>query len=231
VSLPVPTSGLVVCPAESSSFGPDNVWNYEVGEKAKFLDDRLVVNSDIYFIRWGQIQQNITLACGYTYTTNAGIAHSYGPELELNARLLPGLTLTANGAWTHSTITSANPATGIPDGTPVLNIPKETGDLALVYDRHLWSDVNWTTRLSDSYVGTTHDIAFAPTILPPYMLVAARSGFKWDGYNISVFGDNLGNKHAELTTNNTAFTWNSPTITRVTTNQPRTIGVDLQYQF
>jgi hypothetical protein len=41
----------------------------------------------------------------------------------------------------------------------------------------------------------------------------------------------LTNKIAELTINNTNFAWQQPTITRVSTNQPRTVGIDLQYKF
>jgi hypothetical protein len=35
---------------------------------------------------------------------------------------------------------------------------------------------------------------------------------------------NLTNKIAVLTINNTVFAWQQPTITRVSTNQPRTLG-------
>ena len=50
----------------------------------------------------------------------------------------------------------------------------------------------------------------------------------WAAYLV---GTNLTNKVAALTIDNTTFAWQQPTITRVSTNQPRTIGVDLQYKF
>jgi len=36
---------------------------------------------------------------------------------------------------------------------------------------------------------------------------------------------------AALTIDNTIFAWQQPTITRVSTNQPRTLGVDFTYKF
>jgi len=231
VTLPVPTTGAVICPAESPTYQPDSVWNYEVGEKARVMDNRFVINSDVYFIRWSQIQQNITLPCGYTYTTNAGTAESYGPEVELIAKLTSELSLNLNGAVTHATITDANPSTGIQDGTRVLNIPKATASLILTYDHQVTASLDSVTRLMDSYVGSAADIAFYPTTLPSYDLVNFRTGIvspKWSTY---LFVDNVTDKHAELTANNSSFSWNTPAVTRITTNLPRTVGVDLQYKF
>jgi iron complex outermembrane receptor protein len=231
VSLPVPTAGLTVCPNVPLTYGPDSVWNYEVGEKARFLDNRLVINSDVYYIKWSQIQQIIELSCGYPYTANAGNASSYGPELEVTGKITSHLTVTATGAWTHSTIVHANPSTGIQDGTRVLNIPKETASLALNYDRPVLGNSHWISRLTGSFVGSEADIAFAPITLPSYTLIDLRSGIDRGVWSAYLFVDNLTDKHAALTVNNTSFAWQSPSITRVTTNQPRTVGVDLQYRF
>ena len=50
----------------------------------------------------------------------------------------------------------------------------------------------------------------------------------WGAY---LYGTNLTNKEAALTINNTVFAWQTYAITRVSTNQPRTIGLDFQYKF
>jgi len=36
---------------------------------------------------------------------------------------------------------------------------------------------------------------------------------------------------AALTINNTVFAWQQPTITRVSTNQPRTVGLEFTFGF
>jgi hypothetical protein len=46
-----------------------------------------------------------------------------------------------------------------------------------------------------------------------------------------LFADNLTDKRAQLGINTTGFSYTIPSLIRVATNQPRTIGVDLKYQF
>jgi outer membrane receptor protein involved in Fe transport len=43
--------------------------------------------------------------------------------------------------------------------------------------------------------------------------------------------DNLTNKVALTTANNTSFQFNIPQVVRYTTNQPRTVGMQLNYKF
>jgi iron complex outermembrane receptor protein len=80
-------------------------------------------------------------------------------------------------------------------------------------------------------VGSTADIAFVPQVLPSRNLIDLRTGLLFGRWATYLFVDNLTNKHAALTINNTSFAWQSPSITRVTTNLPRTIGLDVQYHY
>jgi outer membrane receptor protein involved in Fe transport len=54
------------------------------------------------------VQQVITLPCGYQYYNNAGDGRSFGPELEINAKLIDNWTLSVSGSYTDSKITSPN---------------------------------------------------------------------------------------------------------------------------
>jgi iron complex outermembrane recepter protein len=110
---PIPTSGALgtQCLTNLEAIGltsaplgfkPDKVWSYEVGEKFRDSEGRLTVNSAAYFENWQHIQQNIPLECGFPFTGNAGDAHIYGAELEVNALLLPGLVASASGSWNHA---------------------------------------------------------------------------------------------------------------------------------
>jgi iron complex outermembrane recepter protein len=105
--LPPPTS-YPFCQLGALSFAPDSVWNYELGEKARFFDSWLTINSDVYYIKWNDIQQVITLPCGYQYYNNAGNGRSFGPELEINAKLAEDWTAALSGAWTDAKLTSPN---------------------------------------------------------------------------------------------------------------------------
>jgi iron complex outermembrane receptor protein len=216
------------------SYTPDSVLSFEVGEKAKFADRRITVNADIYYIKWSHIQQVLSLTCGYPYNTNAGNARSYGPEVEVSAQIVKGLTLDLSGAYNTAEINDPAPnaiASGIAPGTRVLSVPLYTAVAGVNFQPAITDSMNGLLSLSSSLVGPVRDQAAAPRILPRYDLIDARAGVSSGPWAAYVFGTNLTNRVAQLTVNNTVFAWQTYAITRVSTNQPRTIGLDFQYKF
>jgi iron complex outermembrane receptor protein len=229
----IPSSICIISP---ETYGSDNTWNYEVGEKARMLDNRLVLNADIFYIKWKQVQQIVNQPCGYPLTVNAGDAESYGPEIELSALLTPQLTLTFSGTYTHSALTSVNPAVTAVDpslasGLPILNVPKYTETTSLTYMTPVSDTYKFMARANNSYVGESTDIEYTYATLPAYDLVGLRFGLVSDKLSGYIFSDNLTNKRAELGINTTGFSWTIPSLERVVTNQPRTIGIDVKYSF
>jgi outer membrane receptor protein involved in Fe transport len=240
------------CPSgATTSFGSDSVWNYEIGEKARFLDRRLTVNADVYYIRWSGIQQALLLSCGYQYQANAGVGRSFGPELEINFKLTDNWLMSASGSYTDAKVTQPNAqflsfltgAALTPNGTPycastqgctapILNVPKESANLALVYTQALFKDYQFTARVSDSFTGSSYDEAFFYAIrLPSYSIANGRVGISNEHVSGYFYVDNLTNKVAELTANNTSFQFNIPGLIRYSTNQPRTFGTQISYKF
>lgn len=224
------------CSLTTETYGPDSLWNYEVGEKAKLLDNRLIVNADVYYIRWSQVQQSVNQPCGYPLSENAGIAASYGPELEVTATLTPELTLAVSATYTHATLTSVNTSLEQADsfftpGLGLLNVPKYTETTSLTYTKPINDKLKFTARVNNSYVGQATDIDFTYGTLPSYDLVGLRFGLIGERLSGFLFGDNLTDKRAQLGINTTGFSYTIPSLIRVATNQPRTIGVDLKYRF
>ena len=220
--------------AAQPNYTPDSVWSFELGEKARFADRRITVNADIYYIKWTDIQQVLSLTCGYPYNTNAGNAKTYGPELEVSALVVDGLTVNLSGTYTQAYISapSANAlSSGINPGTRILNVPKYTGVASLNYTVPLASTLNGVFHLASSLVGPSEDQAAVRQTLPSYNLVDGRLGVQSGPWQAAIFGTNLTNKVAEETINNTVFAWQTYAITRVSTNQPRTVGLDFQYKF
>ena len=224
-----------LCTPTTETYGPDSIWNAEVGEKAKLLDNNLVLNADFYYIKWKEVQQVVNQNCGYPLTENAGDAASYGPEIEITARVTPELTITLAGTYTHAALTSVNPFlvqnTSIHSGTPILNVPKYTESASVTYTKPLMDGMKLVARVSNSYVGPATDIAYTYETLSPYDLVAARVGLVTDKWSAYLFGDNLTNKHAELGVNTSSFAWQAPSLVRTSMNRPRAIGLDLIYHF
>jgi iron complex outermembrane recepter protein len=214
-------------------YSPDDLWSIEFGEKAKFNDRRFTVNADVFYVKWHNIQQLIVLSCGYPYNTNVGDAKAYGPELEMAAKLTDEITADLSAAYTQSYISTAKEIPGLPgsDGTRVTNIPRYTGDLSLTYESMVHEDYKFKFRLAEAYVGPVEDTAYYREILPAYGLMDFRMGLGKGVWTASVFGTNLTNKRAAMTIDNTVFAWQQPTITRVSTNQPRTIGIGFETKF
>ena len=66
---------------------------------------------------------------------------------------------------------------------------------------------------------------------PHTYLLDARAGVSSGPWGAYLYGTNLTNKEAALTIDNTVFAWQQPTITRVSTNQPRTVGLAFETKF
>jgi outer membrane receptor protein involved in Fe transport len=249
--LPPPTSP-PFCQSGALQFGPDAAWNYEIGEKAKLFDNWLTINSDVYYIKWTGVQQVITLPCGYQYYNNAGDGRSFGPELEINAKLSSEWSASLSAAWTDAKITHPNAAytsflTNVaffPDGVthpcntssactaPIMNVVKDTASLSVTYVTTVMGDYQFSARVADAFVGPSYDVAYYYGYkLPSYNLANARVGLAHGDWSANLFADNLTNKVALMTANNTSFQFNIPQLVRYSTNQPRTVGVQVNYKF
>ncbi len=216
------------------AYGPDSVLSFELGEKARFDDRRFTVNADVYYIKWTNIQQVVSLTCGYPYDTNAGNARAYGPEVETSARITEQLTFDISGAYTNAKIndpTVSAIAAGFTPGTDIINVPEYTMIASLDYHQPVAADLTGMFRVSSSLVGPIQDQAYYRETLPSHNTLDLRTGVftgKWGAYFVAT---NLTNKLAALTIDNTVFAWQQPTITRVSTNQPRTLGLDFTWKF
>ncbi len=228
-----PGTGPSYLNSQPSYYAPDDIWSVEMGEKARFADRRFTVNADVFYVKWHNIQQLIVLSCGYPYNTNVGDAKTYGPELEMAAKVTDAITAELSAAYTQAYISSPKDTPGLPvfSGTRVTSIPKYTGNLAVSYETMLPQEYKMTFRVAESYVGPVYDTAYYAETLGSYGLMDFRMGVGKEAWTASFFGTNLTNKHAGLTIDNTVFAWQQPTITRVSTNQPRTIGIAFETKF
>jgi iron complex outermembrane recepter protein len=228
-----PNSPIPVPPCASAAptqFGPDSVWNYELGEKLRFFDSRVSVNGAVYYEDWTNVQQQVAPSCGFKFTANAGKAKVYGAELEVAVVLMPGLVLSQNAGYTHATNSTTLPAAGVVAGQRLLDVPEVTANTALSFKQPLANDMNFVSRLTNSYVSGIQDITFTRNSLPAYDLVSLRAGVETGRWSAMLFADNLTNKMA-LLGDTGALSANISILNRVATNQPRTIGVDLSIRF
>ncbi|MBS0397852.1 MAG: TonB-dependent receptor, partial [Proteobacteria bacterium] len=219
--------------AQTRHFESDHLWNYELGAKTAWLDDRLTVDGAGYVIRWSNIQQLVSLPCGFGFTANAGSAQSKGFELEVHARPLPYLDLAGGVGYSHAVITGAGSTSPQQPGDRVNQVPDWTGNASVTYTRMLGAGVKSTMNVSYAYVGeslSANNSPTSPRVRPSYQLVDARFAFSRDGYELALFAKNLANEHANLA-DNRSIAAELPGRPRIVTNQPRTIGLELRARF
>jgi iron complex outermembrane recepter protein len=236
---PIPTTGSLgtTCLANLGAIGltsaplgfkPDKVWSYEIGEKFRDSEGRVTINSAGYFENWQHIQQNIPLGCGFPFTSNAGDAHIYGAELEINAILVPGLVASLNGSWLHAEyIANAAPSTTIDER--VQDVPEITASASLAYRHGITDSLALIGRIDNNYVGSRIDTTAQANYLPSYDLTNIRAGVEGNRWTAVLFVNNVTNRLA-LLTNSPAINVNIPTFNRTAMEQPLTFGIDLSYR-
>jgi iron complex outermembrane recepter protein len=242
---PVPTEGPESCEKQLQleynshggyvsgpiSFNSDWVWSYELGEKWRSSDNRISVNAAGYFESWIGVQQVNPLSCGYVYTANAGNAHVYGGEFEVNAVVVHDLQATANLTYSHSTLVSSNlvdsPFTA---GAEIQQVPKWGGTVGLSYRHDIAEQLALTARAESTYVGSRTDATFYINNLPSYDLTNLRAGVDGGRWSAVLFINNVADKRA-LLNNITQDANNLGDLNRVAVSQPRTTGIDLNYKF
>lgn len=99
---PPPTG--VPAPVGTESYEAEHTWNYELGHKKRWLQDRLETNVALFYIDWKSLQlnQQIPFSGGQYYIDNAGGAFSRGVEAETRFRPSSWWDLFAMVGYTHA---------------------------------------------------------------------------------------------------------------------------------
>ncbi len=240
---PIPTTGQLgtECAANLAAIGvssgesllrfdPDHVWSYELGEKWRSEDGRVTFNSAAFFENWSDVQQNVPLNCGFPFSGNLGDAHIYGGEVELNAILVPGLTLGVNAGYSHARFVTNPVQATTTIGDRVQDVPDWTSAASLSYKQPITQGLSFLARVDNTYVGSRVDVTDQPNYLPSYDLTNLRAGLEGDKWTAALFVTNVANKVA-LLSNSPAINVNVHTFNRTSVSQPLTFGVDLSYKF
>jgi iron complex outermembrane recepter protein len=240
-NFPIPLSGAVgsVCLADlqaigrnsvPSLFDPDTVWSYELGEKGRLFDGRVTFNSDVYYIVWSRVQQLVALGCGLSFTANGPNAAVKGGEAELQSILARGLILTQSVGYANAAFSQAYPAAAIVKGEPLLDAPRWTVSTSLRFERPLSAALTFVAQAQNSYQSTSYDLSYQLNRLPGRDLSNLRIGVEAKSWSTYAFVNNVFNRQYPLENLN-LLVFTGPSYNRVSTNQPRTGGVEVDLKF
>lgn len=158
---------IVGLPAALTPYESDSLWNYEIGAKTSWLDDRLVVNLAAYRIDWENMQVTGRTANGaFNFISNAGEAQIDGVELEALTQPLPGLEISLAGNYTDARLSEdqLSPNVNAPgrEGDRVPNVPKYSASFGAKYEWSLTGTLHAMVRADVNYVGESFS-EFRPT--------------------------------------------------------------------
>jgi outer membrane receptor protein involved in Fe transport len=217
--------------------GPDRLWNYELGSKNIFLDDRLIANLAVYHIDWSDIQlDQLTIPSGINYIANAGKAHIDGAELALEYKPVAEWDVGGSVSLLASRLDQVNPTVVAHKGD---RLPGSAPVNLIGYVEHTQSigdDVAVFARLDAKYVGNEYaslKYIGSNTALEDstsltygkYASVNLRAGIDWSNYVLTAFVENLAGGDGKVS----AF--DSLTNFIAIRQKPRTFGLTLDAKF
>jgi outer membrane receptor protein involved in Fe transport len=236
-----PNAGCNEDPAEPvpCQFLPDKTVNYELGAKGDLFGRVLSYDISLFHIDWKDIQITQVSSLGtFTYNSNAGKARSRGFEVALEARPTEGLTFSGWWAYVDATLREgfASDVIYSAKGDRLPFSSKHSGRFSFNYEAPVADDVMASFGASATYVGERKgefvaSEAEAPLrqSYPGYVQFDANAGLEFGDWRLSVFVQNLTNKHGVIGGgyyNQTSFNPNWFNYV-----QPRTVGLNVDYAF
>jgi heterotetrameric sarcosine oxidase gamma subunit len=212
--------GVVIPP----TYGPEELWTYQVGAKQEWLDHRLFADASVYYNDWSKIQSSVQIPNTFlSYTGNTGAASGEGASLALHAQPVPELVLSGTVGYVDMKYHTSTPTAN--NGDPLDLVSKWTYSASADYRRPL----PWGPALI-ARIDFQHTSGYQITLrdaVPPIYRTPVRNVL-----NLRVGGD-FGKFEADLYANNLTDN-NGPLYPAVGTSAlpvlptPRTVGIELR---
>ena len=220
------------------AFDPETVDNYELGIKSEWLDNRLRINANIFYMEYEDKQEELQLPDSTgtgqkTVVTNASNATIQGIEFDIQAYVSDRLSLRANLGYLDTDYDDFQ-YTAL-DGSVVdlsalefRRAPDTTATLDATYE---WDVANGNAWIRGSYHyigGHFTNVTNSPELENDGQnLVDASINYAMNnGLQISVFGRNLTDEDGYSHGYDVAGLWSYAAV-----RAPRTYGVEVTYNF
>lgn len=220
------------------TYAPSKTVNYEWGIKSTLLQRRLLIDADIFYINWSNVQlTGVEPVVGTTYTFNGGKAKSQGIEFQTDFIPVEGLKLSATAAYTDATLTNT-PGQGFPgvSGDPLPFSSKYNASLSADEQFNITGSLEGFVGATAAYVGSRYE-GFPATLgeaqprIPSYAYGDLRTGIVTHGFTVTAFLKNVTNERGILNTTQLTGTTATSGIWQTVYMVPRTVGLSIAKTF
>jgi len=216
---------------EQPRYNPENVWTYELGSKMSLLDDRIDIDTDVFWSNYSNYQTFAPLPGVQLVSAiqNVGFARIKGIETNAAWQALPHWRLEARGDYLDARFTAINASsTAYLPGDPVDLVPRYQFTLSAQHD-YLWLGRKVVSRLDFSQQGpeTYRNRTSGPWYNNQSDIIQMlnfNTSLYWnENLTLGVFAHNL--------LNDQGFTNPYSIIGNGVRSRPRTIGIQFSTSF
>jgi iron complex outermembrane receptor protein len=134
------------------NFKPEKLNSYEAGIKSEFLDRKVRLNGAAFYYDYTDIQMIKLTSNQQLQFYNGPSAVVYGADLDLEARLTQGLTLSLGASYIHDRFTADSPLVQFNKPNPGPIPGGSTADFESAKGNRLPSTPDWTANVGLNYV-------------------------------------------------------------------------------
>jgi iron complex outermembrane receptor protein len=206
---------------DNFSYDAEYTWNYELGLKSAWFDNRLTANLALFYISIDDKQvAEYDGVTDSTYILNAAQAHSQGFEFEVHARPVRGLDLFGGIGFTKVVFDKWDTDDGDYADKDFPNAPEITANIGAQYRHSSGFMGRIDVSVSDGYYSDAANTQW----LGGKTLVGLRAGYEAENYDIMLWCKNLFNQDYQTIGFARKFD-------QVVDGAPRMFGVTLTYYF
>lgn len=204
-------------------YDPEFTWNYEAGLRSNWLDNRLNLNMNVFYVDWKdkQVNANFGQSTFDSHTVNAASAHLYGFEVESVYRVNEFWDWYASLGYTKTRFDDFVAIAGA-------TIENRTGQaFSYAPDWTFGGGANfnfadgWNANVNLTYRGEM--LSYGTQMLSARTLVNAKVGYEATNWAAYLTGHNLFNEEYM------DYFWEPRKLARFGT--PRTLGLELEYRW
>jgi outer membrane receptor protein involved in Fe transport len=220
------------------NYVPDTLNNFEIGWKSTSLAGRLLWNGAAYWMDWKDLQTliyDISVCPPSSFNANVGDGRIYGVESNLDYKITDSWSFQASGSYTDARLNSTSyQGFAAEVGERLPYVPYFSYSANVRYEHPLSARLRGYAQVDVAHKGDMWDDlhvagtnGFPRMLQPEYTLLNVRFGLNPAGghWLAELYCTNLTDKNAIIYTNTGNYDL------RQTTNEPRVIGMRVNYRF